>query len=364
LRLARSREAPVSASIHKKVIVAGFGCAGVLVALIVVAFLVGPRPEFDAPSDPALYAPDLAAAAADSLHELRARFVAPRSGEATGRDGDLWKVALAAIRSERWEAGVRALPYGDTFPVGAAQRDDWLAAARWTAVGVALGSHEAAHARGSDPVTQSFRTDANLLLSVTRALHARARRSLEPPSRPAAAAAAERAALAIGRGLESEPDVEHALLGARVVHDALRFLTTAPALAARVGVSRPADALAQADSDVADFRAVRRLMGVAGALADNCTELAAWARDQRLAVAARREAVRSIAYGWVFNRLEPVYGLNGERGRRLAELAGLDLPPPVAAAVREGQAVVRLGVAQRFARSLEYRGWRDASAGF
>jgi hypothetical protein len=32
--------------------------------------------------------------------------------------------------------------------------------------------------------------------------------------------------------------------------------------------------------------------------------------------------------------------------------------------VREGQQVQRLGVAQRFARSFEYRAARDAAAGF
>lgn len=351
-------------SIHKKIIFTGFGCAGVVLALVAVSLVVGPRAELDRPSDPAMYAPEQAAAARDSLRELRGRFTAPRTGEATRHDDDLWKVALAATRSEQWQAGVPAIPYGDTFPPGAAPRDEWLEAAGWTAVGVVLGWHEAAHARRSDTISQSFRTDANFILSITRALHARARLSLETPSQPAAAASAERAALAIGRGLEAEPDLEHVLLGARVVREALQFLATRSALATRVGVSSPATALVDADADVADLRTVRRLMGMAGALADNCAELEAWAREQDLPVAVRREAVRAIAYGWVFNRLEPVYGLGGERARGLAALAALDLPAPVAAAVRDGQAVAQLGVAQRFARSLEYRALRDGSAGF
>jgi hypothetical protein len=77
----------------------------------------------------------------------------------------------------------------------------------------------------------------------------------------------------------------------------------------------------------------------------------------------RREAVRAVAYGWVFNRWEPLYGLSRERARSLAALAALDLPASIAAAVREGQTVGRLGVAQRFARSFEYRMTRDAAAG-
>jgi hypothetical protein len=229
-------------------------------------------------------------------------------------------------------------------------------------VDVVLG-RAPAHVNKSDTLSQSFRSDANLALSLTRALHARARLALESPAAPAIAVAAERVALVIGRGLETEPDLEHVLLGARVVRDALQFLATAPALARRVGVPSPEAALAQADSDLADLRAVRRLMGAAGALADTGAELEAWAREATFPVAVRREAVRSIAYGWVFNRLEPLYGLNRERARSLETLARLDLPPPVAAAVRDGQAVARLGVAQRFAATLDYRGARDAAAG-
>lgn len=109
--------------------------------------------------------------------------------------------------------------------------------------------------------------------------------------------------------------------------------------------------------------AVGLVMGMAGSRADNRVELESWARDSALGVAVRREAVRAIAYGWVFSRLEPLYGLSRERARSLDALAALDLPAPVAAAVREGQAVERLGVAQRFARSFDYRMTRDAAAG-
>jgi hypothetical protein len=361
LRLARSREAPVTGSIHKKIIVVGFGCAGALVALLAAALVLAPRPELDRPGDPALYTAEQSLAARDSLRALQARFAAPRTIGAV-RSGAFWRAALTAMRGASIQNGFASLPYGDTFPAGAKQRAQWLAAARWSAVDFVLG-RTPAHVNKSDTLSQSFRSDANLALSLTRALHARARLALESPGAPAIAAAAERAALLIGRGLETEPDLEHVLLGARVVRDALQFLATAPALARRVGVPRPEGALAQADSDLADLRAVRRLMGAAGSLADTGPELEAWAREPAFPVAVRREAVRSIAYGWVFNRLEPLYGLNRVRARTLETLAGLDLPPAVAAAVRDGQAVGRLGVAQRFAATLEYRGVRDAAAG-
>lgn len=100
-----------------------------------------------------------------------------------------------------------------------------------------------------------------------------------------------------------------------------------------------------------------------GSRGDSRAQLESWARDGALGVAVRREAVRAIAYGWVFNRLEPLYGLSRERASSLEALALLDLPAPVAAAVREGQAEQRFGVGQRFARSFEYRMARDAAAG-
>jgi hypothetical protein len=215
LRLARSREASVPASAHKKIIFTGFGCAGVIVALIVIGLVLAPHSEFDQPGDPPLYAPEQAAAARDSLEALRLAFAAPRSGAVVQTGAGFWKVALTAIRADRWQAGVRALPYGDTFPPGTGQREEWMAAARWSAVSVVLGQ-AAAHAQQCDTVSQSFRTDANLILSLTRALHARARVALESPAQPLVAAAAERAALSVGRGLETEPDLEHVLLGARV----------------------------------------------------------------------------------------------------------------------------------------------------
>lgn len=347
-------------SIHKKIVFAGFGCAGVIVALVIVSLVLVPHPELDRPGDPTLYTAEQAVAGRDSLHALHARFAAPREAAAP-RTAAFWQVALIAMRGESGQSRFVPLPYGDTFPAGARQRGEWLAAARWRAVDVVLG-RAPAYATKSDTLSQSFRIDANLTLSLTRALHARARLAVESRSQPALAAAAERAALVMGRGLETEPDLDHVLLGARVVCDALQFLATTPSLASGVGLPNPGTALTRADSDLVELRAVRRLMGAAGALADNGTELEAWARDPALGVAVRREAVRSIAYGWVFNRLEPLYGLSHERARSLAALAALDLPAPVAAAVRDGQAVVRLGVAQRFARSLEYRGTRDASA--
>ncbi len=348
-------------STHKRIIVAGFGCAGIIVTLMVVALVRAPRSDLDRPGDPPMYAPEQAAAARDTLASLRAGFAAPR-GSAGARTGvDFWKAALTVMHAERPEAGFRTLPYGDTFPPGASERTEWMAAARWSAVSAVLGQ-AAVHARRTDTLPQSVRVDASLILSLTRALHARARTALASPSPPGVAAAAERAALSIGRGLETESDLEHVLLGARVVRDALQFLATAPALASRIGVSNPTDALAQADSDLAELRAVRRLMVVAGSQGSRA-QLESWARDGALGVAVRREAVRAIAYGWVFNRLEPLYGLSKERASSLKALALLDLPGPVAAAVREGQAVQRLGVGQRFARSFEYRMARDAVAG-
>lgn len=198
-------------------------------------------------------------------------------------------------------------------------------------------------------------------MSVTRALHARA--SLDAPRRIAAATAAERAVLAIGRGMESEPDLEHVILGARVMCDAWRFLAAAPALARRIGTPDPSRALLQADSDLAELRTVRRLMVRVGSQADNAPALGAWVRDTAVSIAVRREAVRAIAYGWAFNTREPLYGLGPARGRTLDALAALELPEPVAAAVHDGQAVQRLGVAQRFARSVAYRAPRDEAAG-
>lgn len=352
-------------SIHKKLIFAGFGCAGILVFLTVIALLFMPRSEFDQPHDQVLYTVAQASAARDSLEGFRVRFAAPRGRAAEPTSGTFWKAALVVMRMEQPLEGFRALPYGDTFPVGSDARREWMKAADWRAVDVLLGRAAAYGERPgpSDTVHLLTLADANLIISVTRALHARARRGLAPPLRMDEATRAEREIIAIGRGLESEPDLAHDLVGARVLRDGLRFLATVPPLARRV-VRDPVVALACADSDLYELRAVRRWMAAAGSLIDGLPTLESWARDTALAPAIRLEAVQAISYGWVFNNRETMYGLSPERARILAALASLDLPPFVAGGVREGQQVQRLGVAQRFARSFDYRAARDATAGF
>jgi hypothetical protein len=365
LPLAFGGEAAVQGSIHKKLIFAGFGCAGVLVVLIVIALLFVPRSEFDQPRDQLYYTIAQASAARDSLEGFRVRFAAPRGRAADSTYGTFWKAALVVMRTEQPLAGVRALPYGDTFPAGSDARREWMRAADWRALDVLLVRAAGYGERPglSDTVRLLTQVDANLIISITRALHARARRGLTPPLQMDEAMGAEREVIAIGRGLESEPDLAHDLVGARVFRDGLRFLATVPPLARRV-VRDPVVALARADSDLYELRAVRRWMAAAGSLIDGLPTLESWARDTALVPAIRLEAVQAISYGWVFNNREPTYGLSAERGRILAALASLDLPPSVAAAVREGQHVQRLGVTQRFARSFEYRTARDAAAGF
>lgn len=350
-------------SVHKKIIFAGFGCAGVFVILAAIGFLLAPRSEFEHPTEEPLFAPLQASAARDSLQALRSRFAAPRRIAADRPDTTAWRLALFEMRTERPLIGIRALPYGDTFPASTDERKEWIESADWRAVLVLLGRAAARGDRG-DTAQALDQMDANLLLSVARALHARARSALTAPPRLDEASAAERAAISIGRGLEGEPDLVHVLLGARVLRDARQFLATVPALSGRLGVRDPAAALARGDSDLIELRAVRRWMPVAGSLAANAAALASWARNTALLPAVRREAVEAIAYGWVFNTREPLYGLGSERADALAALAALDLPAPVAAAVRDGQAVQRLGVAQRFARSVEYRTARDETPRF
>jgi hypothetical protein len=226
----------VQGSIHKKLIFAGFGCVGAVVVLMVIALLLVPRPEFNQPRDPALYTPGQALAARDSLEVLRARFAAPRERSTNLRYGPLWKTALMVMRMERPLGGFRALPYGDTFPAGSDARREWMEAADWRAVSVLLG-RAAGHGERPDAV-DSVRilnqTDANMLVSIARALHARARRLLSPPLQLVEAARAEREVIAIGRGLENEPDLAHVIVGVRIVRDALKFLSSAPSLDGRV----------------------------------------------------------------------------------------------------------------------------------
>ena len=350
-------------SVHKKIIFAGFGCAGVFAILAVIGFLLAPRSEFEHQNDEQLFAPLVASAARDSLQALRSRFAAPRRTIPDRSDSTVWRLALIEMRMERPLIGFRALPYGDTFPASTDERKAWTASADWRAVRVLLG-RAAARGDWGDTAQPLEQVDANLILSVARALHARAHGALTAPVRLGEAIAAEREAISIGLGLESEPDLVHVMLGARVMRDARQFLATEPALSSRLGVRDAAVALARADSDLSELRAVRRWMPVAGSLAPGVGALGSWARDTTLVPAVRREAVEAIAYGWVFNAREPVYGLDSERAGALAALAALDLPAPVAAAVREGQAVQRLGVAQRFARSVEYRATRDQAPRF
>ncbi len=362
----------MQASTHKKIVLAGCGCGGLLAAAVVVAAVVAVladpdtfRAEFTA--EQGVFAPARARAALDSLRPADIVVVArlPAGDPFTlpsRRAGDGAATAVAVWTDLTFAHGF--ILFGDTFPDGDRRRRRWIEAAQWDVVdslrAAAFRSWRLADALraahpgpgGAEPLTPPR------VLSATRAVLARARTAAGRGD-AAEADTLARAALTIGRRLQRDYRLRHVVLGARIEREAFRVLVGIHA--GRRAVT--GGGVARADTALAAAERVYRSLVIAGALADHCPELVALARDTTLPLSVRREAVLAIGYGWVFAPAEQ-RKIDARRGKALADLGAGNLPPELREAVAAGRRVYGLSLFQRLEAAAAVRSawsaWRWA----
>ena len=334
---------------------AGCGCGALLgaafIAAMIFAFLEDPdvfRREF---ATETAFTPARAEAARDSLSSLdmgvvvrtppRDGYTLPPRGRANG--------AVTAVLVWTDSAFVHGIiAFGDTFPDGDRARRRWVAAAEWDAV----DSLRAAALRRWD-LDSALPADENRVLwptrvlPGTRAVLARARLA-EVRGEAAEADTLVRAVVTIGRHLQRDYRLSHVLLGARIEWEAFHVLAGIETQGGRrVATRGTVAALGRAEAIARDTERAYRLITVAGALADNCAELLAVARDRAVPLPLRHAAVWAIGYGWALAPGEQTQ-VDGRRGRALADLAVGDVPPQLRRAVAAGREAVELSLFRRF----------------
>ena len=345
---------------HKRVVLAGCGCGGLLLIATTIAVVFslrevrrggpGGRAEF---TRDIWYTPSHARAALDSLAELDFAVVRRPATDALrirpGARGNGAELAVAL-----WQDSIYHrinIPLGDTIPEGSPRRANWLAAATWTAVDTLLDAATlpwrltGGALPGPDSTGRLMRAvlDPGPVLWTTRAMLARAHE--DSKKSPARADTIIRATVTIGRHLQEDALLPHVLLGLRLERDGLDML-----IRRQAGAGRDTEALEDAE---AVLRQGARLIRHAGSLAELAPELARLAKSPDLPLALRSEAVLAIGYGWA---LTPAEGAVISPLRRTAleslsprDTSGLGL------VVRAARAAVRTGFARRLLLSGEYQ---------
>jgi hypothetical protein len=157
-----------------------------------------------------------------------------------------------------------------------------------------------------------------------------------------------RAVITIGRALQSDLSLVHIVTGLRIERDGLAFLV-------RRGLA-DSQALAGVERALATGLRGLHLIRIAGAMPTHAATLAQAASDATLPLAARREALLSIGYGWAFNAQESgSLNRRPERKDALENLKASSLPPalrPALAAAQEGAA---FGVSTRVFIGPDYQ---------
>ncbi len=333
-------------STHKKLVFAGFGCAGLLTLLMIVGLLLSGKFGLDENRPGARqYSPQEAAAALDTLSrlDLPALAALPPSDLRI-----LPPSALPAGDTIVWQESVLAavVPFGDTFPPGAAQRTRWLDAGRAVIFQPARTPAASVGRAPRSPLVQGH------------VLLAAARRLADQHDRPRALVAL-RAALRLARGQQERPDLGRVRLGARLERDALDMIARDSGLAGEAQGERARKSLARLEAALEDLRTVSRLIEAAGAGPAGAPMLARWAADSALPVALRDELIRAVGYGWIFNPLEVTYGLGAARRTALDSLSRAHLPDELLSTLQSIQAMGSPSLTRRMALSVEYRIERD-----
>jgi hypothetical protein len=349
----------VKPSTHKVFVFAGFGCGGLVAALLILGLFVARNEEAKHPGSrpvPAALAP---VAALDSLRDLDVRSLLgrfdPREALAPQGRANGAALALAVWRGQ----GIATLrvTFGDTFPTGSTERQAWLATGASSFVDTLVRAAllpwrlAAAAPDSGDDLVPALRPRP--VLTTARAMLARVQLDLDARRRPSADTVL-RAVMTIAYALEADARLSTAVLGARIERDAADMRARHRDLWRGEAGSGVRAALARADAASQGLGRLQTLAWVAGVAPDNASALAELAADPRPPVAVRLELVRVIANGWLQDPDEMSRGISRKRRDALERLQQDTLPPEVRAAVRAALAFRDPGMLGRFRRMIAY----------
>jgi hypothetical protein len=274
--------------------------------------------------------PGMSVAALDSLDTMSWKPLDPTRADAlslpvTGTHNG----ATTAIHVwNRRELRYPIVPYGDTTRVGSDRANTWRTYAdrRWIDSLVHAAQEPWIVSGGaikamSDSISV-FRSTLNVysVLNTTRAMLARA--ASQWPKDEARGRFVARSVINIGRALQADAAMIHVAIGLHVERDALAFL-------ARRGSVEAERSLPRAEAGLATALRGLHLIRVAGAVPGHATLLAKAAQDAALPLAARREMLISVGYGWAFNAGQEMnrFVTSRERVAALEALSPEALPP-------------------------------------
>ena len=305
------------------------------------------------------FTPSHARAALDSLADLDFKRADRPAGPYVLRPRGTVNGAIAAVALWRDSLYARvSLAYGDTLRATSPRRANWLASADWTAVDTLIAAAPQPWRLTGDALGGPDSTGRLLsallapgpILTTTRAMLARARRSAEQTPRRADSIVV--AAITIGRRLQEDVLLPHVLIGHRVEGEALDML-----IELQLEADRDTETLEEYQDDREDgesvLRQAFRLIRHAGSLAELAPGLARLAGDPKLPLAIRSELVLAIGYGWALTPAESGV-ISPLRRDALESLARRDTSG-LAAVVRAATSAVRTGFTRRLILSNEYQ---------
>jgi hypothetical protein len=318
----------VAASTHKKIVYAGFGCAGVFVAFAIVGLVFMRGSGWNIGIHSRAVSPTQAAEALALLmrNDLTASLPSPPP--------DVWRPDPIRVRGRGLIVYVASplgdimIPFGDTFPAGSLRRSMWFSQADGARV-------TAVSKTSARPILS-----ASLGLAASSVLLARARQLENRGDIPDALLAVESVA-DLGHGLQIRGELREFQGGLRIERDAATMLAGDSALGGDAARRSRAHAWAfWADSVARRLSALSKLIVTAGAGPSCLGALAELVEDARVPLATRRAILRTIVEGWVNNPVEKTYGLAAQRDSALRRLSHAALPAilatEVAAAIAQG----------------------------
>lgn len=323
---------------HRRIVFGAMGCAAVLVALGVAAWIGMRRLGFRTPPGERIFTPRTAAAALDSLARLDLSApLAPGRGAAIdcADSGDARRVAPLA-------PGQRDVPvaFGDTFDSASLQYQFW------EKLGAAVRlAGPAAHDTGVMP------SGGTMLAAI------RWRLDRDDPSGACIVLAT---LLERTRALQAGRELRALAAGAQLERDAMSMVARHPALGGSDTLrARAGNRVRSLDRLVPTWRSLQQLIDAAGTSPAAADRLAAWALDPSLALPVRDALVRAVGYGWVYDPQEGGVLVQASRRDAIARLAR-QLPEPLRATADSARSILAADLPARFRFAVAYRLRRDA----
>jgi len=313
----------VATSTHKKIVYAGFGCAGVFIALGIVGLVFMRESGFNVGFQPRTVSPAQATAALAELRraDLAAPLPLPPPDDWQPDPRTLRGAGHVEFSSSRLDDVL--VQFGDSFPEGSLRRTMWIGQAGFA--DVVMDATQPAAISKLPP--DGLPTGAVLLALARRLVD----RGHATDARVAIAAA-----IRVGRSLARNGDLREVAAGWRIQRDAAAMLAGSVALGGEVTQRAHArHFVSWADSVIPRLRELNTMIETAGATPGDVAGLADLLEDTRTLLATRRALLRAIAQGWAENPVEKTYGISAIRDSTLRRL----LPDAIKADVTGGSTI-------------------------